>query len=370
MLLLTGDDMRTKLAKISSFQKKCILCVISVTLLLCLVLVFVLMGKGVFVGADREGPETSIGGFPVSRTVQDYNSDLGRGHNQSKVKENDDSIKWVKKSINTLQNDSRNSGLSQKDLNEPHWFVQENWKYGMPYDFLQACIQKEEVPVLHDMLGDAKYRPYWPIVALVIGKISRDVNSVPLIVEYIKRDDSDVLTSDMARIKMALVRNLGIIGGVTAKETLKWAATEDGAMAMLDKWIDEDIVIKTWKNRENAIRSFRGAALDGLSFLREEDSNKFIEGLYYKEVKKHQEKIETPFLSYLVDSMAIKDCLKEMDIDEWIETEMSGDFNVLIPYIQKYSPTIREKIEQNKDIMDKLKKGREEMAMRVKKKDK
>jgi len=224
-------------------------------------------------------------------------------------------------------------------LDDPREFIKANWQNGIPYDLLKGCIQKDEVPILYDLLKDSSYRPHWPMVARVIGLVSDDVNSVPVLVNYMRLNDCDSLSDHMFGLKVRTPIYYGIVGGDKAKEILLRAITEDGAKDLMKGWVGSERAHQQW---ERNIRRVRNAAYLGLAFLNEPDTNALIEQHYQRELAllptyTNWESCE--LFDGLVEAMVqiahIKDVGKEKAV---AVANAGGSRDILRPYYDRYIP--------------------------------
>jgi hypothetical protein len=98
----------------------------------------------------------------------------------------------------------------KSEYGDPRKFVTLKWHDGMSYDLTCRLITKDKLPMLYQMLNDKDYAPYWHNVARVIGYISNDSNSVPVLLSYFQRDDGSEVSSLVGKIwSIALIGKIG-----------------------------------------------------------------------------------------------------------------------------------------------------------------
>ncbi len=183
-----------------------------------------------------------------------------------------------------------------------------------PHVYIKTCVPQEKTGLLHEMLQDKKYQQHWPNVALVLSIISEDANSLPLIVEYVKRPDISIFVST----KLKPLMYLGRFKSPLAKEVLLAASTKDGAKELCKAWIDQISYDKEWINSpHDVIRFSQEMAIRGLPYLdNEESDNRLIE--IYETFKYGILTGEVPNvpLSTISQAMGIKDFVKDYGAEQ------------------------------------------------------
>lgn len=325
-------------------------------ILLCLVtLVFALLLVFFFFNKNRQDQPL------ILRSTQGgQNSPTNVGPN--KPGENN---KWITARKDLREQLSSNGNLRNEsyseNLDDPQVFVKQDWTRGMPYDIIQRHIQQEEIPQLHEMLSDTDYKDYWPIVATIIGKISSDPNSVPILVDYIKRDDCEYLSEEMIFLKTGLPRYLGWIGGEKAKEVLMGAVSQDGALVLVENWIGSRPILRLWPTRDRALQIIQYSIIHGLAYLDDPEATAMIKELHTEAVK-HYEATGTikRLLCGLIDARIKIACREELGEDRFFFLDRNIKSQDKFPeHIRlKYSPIEREVVERIRQINESYKQGK------------
>jgi hypothetical protein len=209
---------------------------------------------------------------------------------------------------------------------------------GMYCNRLKETIKKDQLPLLYELLANATYAPYWHNIARIIGYISDDPNSIPVLLTYFQRDDGSLVESVSGKIyTIALI---GKIGGEKADPILKKALTQEGVEELAKLWIDKG----EW-NRSNiltkdrVITSTQSAALQGLVFSGKKENWDIVEKLYneQKEISLKNGK-QTDIMSALVDAMTIKALIADNknDVESYFRIDSKVKFQALKPHSDKY----------------------------------
>jgi hypothetical protein len=211
---------------------------------------------------------------------------------------------------------------------------------GMPYNLVKERIKKDQLPLLYRLLDDEEYAPYWHNIARIIGYISDDTNSVPVLLQYFQRDDGSKVESIAGKIwSIALI---GKIGGATADAVLRKALTREGIEELAKSWINEE---KWSKGRaplgkDFAIRYTRNAAIQGLVYTGKPENWKLVEKLYneQKEISTKEQK-QTDMMAPLVDAMATKAFIADNnnEVEAYFRLDRQAGVGPLRPYLDKYS---------------------------------
>jgi hypothetical protein len=210
---------------------------------------------------------------------------------------------------------------------------------GMPYDMLKRAVKKDQLPLLYQLLADATYAPYWHNIARMIGYISDDPNSIPVLLAYFQRDDGSMVESIPGKIySIALI---GKIGSEKADPILKKALTKEGVEELTKSWINE----AKWKRSERLDKNYvitntQGAALRGLVFTGKKENWDFVEKLYneQKEISLKSGK-QTDIMAALVDAMIKKAYIADHnnDVESYFRIDNQVRSQTLRPYIYKYT---------------------------------
>ena len=107
---------------------------------------------------------------------------------------------------------------------------------GLNYNSINALLPKDKLPVLYGLLDDELYAPYWGNISTVIGNVSDDPNTVPILLNYFKRDDGEKL--NWMQGKIWTLAHIGKIGGDAADSILRKAITKEGARELAKDWLD------------------------------------------------------------------------------------------------------------------------------------
>jgi len=232
--------------------------------------------------------------------------------------------------------DGDETSFEQK-YRDPREFVK---REHIPYGLTHKLINKEQLPLLHKMLEDEKYAPYWHNIARVIGYISDDPNSVPILLNYFKRDDGSNVSSLAG--KMWSIAFIGKIGGEQADDILRQAYTRNGAAALAQNWLDKQQWPKReWKGKKDVINYITNAAIQGLVYSGKKQNIKIVEQLYKEEAAKVKKtKRPTKLCAYLVDAMAARAFIADHNdkCEAFFALTPQKQSKALRPYLRKYTP--------------------------------
>jgi hypothetical protein len=193
--------------------------------------------------------------------------------------------------------------------------------YAMPYSTTKQNVSKDQLPQLHKMLKDKKYAPYWHNIALIIGYISDDPNSVLVLLSFFQRDDSWNLDTDIKLSgKIQNLAYMGYIGGKPADVILRGCIGSNGAEELAKNWIDK--IYKTegpyFQRRENIINRIKYMALIGLAHTGTQDNTAFLTNLYENQhTYCESHKTRTEFFIALADAMAIQEYITINGIEKY-----------------------------------------------------
>ena len=181
----------------------------------------------------------------------------------------------------------------------------------MDYGIVRKTLKSDKLPLLYEMLNDKKYVDSWSIIAQIIGYVSKDPNSIPILLEYFQRDDSWSWESinlnnnnnsgfnknyakKRARIagKISTLGWMGIIGGEKANNILREAVTQEGAEKLAIAWIKKILIpdSSTFKSKSETINYIRQRAIIGLMYSQDSENISTIRKLYEIEEAKCREK--------------------------------------------------------------------------------
>jgi beta-lactamase regulating signal transducer with metallopeptidase domain len=210
---------------------------------------------------------------------------------------------------------------------------------GMLFEEARRLIAKDKLPVLHKMLEDEAYASCWHNVARLIGYVSNDTNSVPVLLRYFEREEGPKFDSiDSLSGKIWTLVFVGQIGGPVADSVLRQALTDEGAARLAKSWIDGQLVPNTpfWGDRNSVITYIRSCAATGLVLSRRQENIDIVKRLY-ADCKTGKE--NSPLLEqHLAESLAIHDFITENGLEAYLGLDVSGTamLEALRPYLKKY----------------------------------
>ncbi len=213
--------------------------------------------------------------------------------------------------------------------------------YAMPYSITSLNVRKGQVPVLHRMLRDKKYAPYWHNIAEIIGYISNDPNSVYALLDYFQRDDTWNLDTDIKLDgKIKSLSYVGYIGGEPASRILRSCAAIQGAEDLAKNWIDKKYIddIPDFQNKENVINQIRYSAMMGLVFTETNENSDFIKNIYEQErAYCEANKVKTRFFQDMVNVMALREYVSANGVEAYKNLLEDQKIDVLSQYADKYN---------------------------------
>lgn len=291
--------------------------------------------------------------FSLRKNVQVDDTNRGKIAQKISYKAERASQEMLKTKKDPLRKSQPIQWHSSGDLSDPRVYIKQDWT-DFSSDYIQQNINKEDLPLLHKMLENDKYRSYWPKISAIIGSISDDPKSVTLLVEYIKRDDCDYLSDDMLWQKFAVLMAVGQIGGKTAKDVLLDAITEQGAVDLTEDWITSKRIIEVFRSKDRAMEIFRSMGIHGLVLLGEPNTNDLIKQLY-EEAIIHYESTgsKVPLHGALVDARVNMAYIEDFGLEEFYKLH-PNDHTIKHSYRLKYSPTARKLGESAQKIRDEL----------------
>jgi hypothetical protein len=215
--------------------------------------------------------------------------------------------------------------------------IKREMRFGISYDLVKKTVPKDQLPVLYTLLDDEKYAPYWANIAKVIGLISDDPNSVPVLLKYLQRDDGKKVNDLIGKIWT--LAYTGKIGGDAADAILKKANTKEGAKELVKDWLDEQLWQEKDYDKEYVVGYIRNAALKGLIFTGKPENWKIIEDLYNqnKEITIKDGK-RTDIMGRLTEAMGTRDFIVDHnnDVEAYFRIEHDKLPGTMSKYIQKY----------------------------------
>ena len=210
---------------------------------------------------------------------------------------------------------------------------------GLDYDSINALLPKDKLPVLYRLLDDEQYAPYWSNISTVIGYVSDDPNTVPVLLNYFKRDDGEKVNYMIGKIWS--LAYIGKIGGKEADSILRKAITKEGAKELAKDWLDEQLWQDKGKyaNKDNVIIDIQHAAIIGLLFTTKKENWKIVEDLYNQDketsIKKGR---KTDIVSYLTEAMGLRDFLVDNnnDVKVYLRLEPMKQASAISGLYKKY----------------------------------
>ncbi|MBN1975146.1 MAG: carboxypeptidase regulatory-like domain-containing protein [Sedimentisphaerales bacterium] len=230
--------------------------------------------------------------------------------------------------------------ISNDKGSDPREFIKKNksrWMHSLPYIDVVNSIKPESLPQLYEMLKDSQYSHDWTAIAAMICFISNDQNSVNEIIKYVQRPKDLSFDSFNVIGKSKILCWLGLIKTNQVTNILKNALTSEGAHELTKNWIDKtEDYNDTIKTKEEILGLIRGSTAIGLVHSQYPTNIRLVEQLYEQEHAKCKEKrIFTELYRQLVDAMAIRDLIKDIGMEEYLNLQ-GTEHNKLSPYIRKY----------------------------------
>jgi hypothetical protein len=266
------------------------------------------------------------------------------------------------------------SDLFYSKFGDPREFIKLDWYEGMDYGMVKRTIKQDKLPLLHEMLKDANYSDSWEKISRLIGYLSKDPNSVTVLLDYFKRDDSWNWQSSETpgtvqwvkdngkcerklRGKITSLMFIGMIGGPQANLILRQAVTEQGEEKLSAAWIRDNFLPKpsAFVSKADMITGIRVEAIKGLVFSGDRENYEIVKKLYepgeatcksYRESHTFDESMANSSLLHqtLVESMGKHDYISEHSLEAYFE--LFGDNNnyddTIVPYEIKYCSLFEE----------------------------
>ncbi len=225
---------------------------------------------------------------------------------------------------------------------DPRQFVKMHGDQGFPYGMAKIYIWKDQLPMLHEMLEDANYAPHWPTVARLIGYVSDDPNSIPLLLNYLKKDDSNYFRTpgEVGNLlgKIWTPAYIGMIGGDQADTILREAVTSEGAAKLAENWIDGPLVGNNdrWSDKEEVLLYLRNAVLHGLVCTGKKENIELVKGMYFAKGADMERNIKMRM--YLLDAVTKSEYIGHHGREAFFELQGNSHklLGALQPYIMKY----------------------------------
>jgi hypothetical protein len=236
-------------------------------------------------------------------------------------------------------------------LSDPREFVKmEGHEGGFPYSLARTYIEKDQLPLLHKMLEDANYAPYWRNVARLIGYISDDPNSVPLLLSYFQKDDSYNFRS-MANLgnltgKIWSLALIGMIGGEQADVILRDALTAEGAARLAANWIDGKLVEdnSSWSDKNFVLSYIRNAAVHGLVYTGKQENIDIVRRMYFAGGADGE--TDSQMRMHLLEGVVIDDYIRHHGREAFFQLHGNKILEALDPYFIKYR-VYEEQVQKN-----------------------
>jgi hypothetical protein len=281
-------------------------------------------------------------------------ANISTGNVKSRLSESDQ-LSFVEDEILERAGGSVETALFEKRISDPRNFIKLKWAHGTEYKCAREVIGQDKLPILYDMLEDPNYARYWNNVAELIGYVSNDVNSVPVLLRYIQRDDTNAwdwksnARYNGYRMIMGKVRVLewiGKIGGNRADPILRDALTEEGAQRLTKAWIDSELPVLGKKGgRKEVIQLIRGRAAQGLIYSQKAENINLVKKCY-GQVHADYQASETIDCLYngIVSAIAEQAFIEDHDLESRFNLWGSGlEGNSLDSYVKKYHWYLQEK---------------------------
>ncbi|MHC4109888.1 MAG: hypothetical protein ACYSUY_02375 [Planctomycetota bacterium] len=204
------------------------------------------------------------------------------------------------------------------------------------YEEARRLISKDKLPLLHEMLEDKTYAPYRHNIAELIGYISDDPTSVPVLFRYFQSNESGNISSLF--IKPGAIKWIGKIGGDEADLILRKAVTEQGAVNLAE-WLDDKPWPRKGMKRKHVIGFIRQAAMTGLVLTGKAENIRLVEEIYEQELPSAiRTKKATMVFGGAIDALAIKDFIAENGLEAYLSLYGNNRLKKLRPYLRKYMP--------------------------------
>ncbi len=271
-------------------------------------------------------------------------------------------VEFIDSEVLQQADEALGEALFDIKYSDPRKFVKLKWHSGMPYKTARRLIKEDKLPLLYEMLEDKSYAPYWHKVARLIGYISDDPCSVPVLLQYFQRDDSwnwksVDRTTGIPRLmgKISVLAWIGKNRAGLADIILRQAVTEKSAEKLAADWIGDNLVqgSSTFKSKENVVALIRSSAAKGLVYSGKRENIEIVKKLYAQEDAYCRTNRKTTTLhNGLVEAMAIEDFIREKSLESFLNIENSNYLNVMIPYFTKYSWLLQDLEKKRKTEID------------------
>jgi hypothetical protein len=211
---------------------------------------------------------------------------------------------------------------------------------GVPYSLARSMYSSADLPELHAMLLDLKEEPAARMRAgIVIGYLSRDPSSIPVLLESVRRaDDLGAQRAAGSPLggeinwKVRALESVGLVGGDEASEILRQAITPEGAVELAKAWIDLPLP-GVAGGREQVIKEIRGRAAMGLVYTQVPRNVELVSEFYQR-----AEQDPSQNFGALAEAMARRDMIVQMGLEEMLlQTTGGRGRGAIAPYLSRYS---------------------------------
>jgi len=290
--------------------------------------------SGMHVGGPDTKPAGPFPEVPGTPTEEEMNSGPSPSHGDHITTE---SLEFLDKEIFKRANAEAARAAFLLKYSDPREYVKLTWRDYMPFNEARQLISKDKLPQLYEMLQDDAYAPYCTNVARLIGYISDDPNSVPIMLRYFERKEALPFTSiESLTGKIWSLALIGKIGGPLADATLREAVTENGAARLAKAWIDGQLVPDNsfWVDKHNVLIYIRTCAAKGLVFSRKPENIDIVKRMY-KDYKQDIQGNEE-FVLKLMEALAINDYIADHSgVDAYFGLNANNTLRALHPYIMQ-----------------------------------
>jgi hypothetical protein len=225
---------------------------------------------------------------------------------------------------------------ASEKLRDLETFIKYPWRNGEPlYGQSREFVTADSVPRLHMMLKDPAWASHWPTVAFVIGHISEDKASVPVLLDYIRRPEDPAMIKTReevyARIapKHRVLAWLGRIGGDEATTALRAALTRPGAKELVRAYESDPKVQMAWKG-DHLASIVRETASLGLIYTQTPENIALVEECYRRAIE-----APTPYC-FGAYSLSLNRVVKERGLDKVLLMDGGERMQLIEPFYKEY----------------------------------
>jgi hypothetical protein len=258
------------------------------------------------------------------------------GVNEKTLKHNvvDESFDFIDDKIIAKSDYSIDKAVFEMEYTDPRKFVKLKWRGGIPRETAIRIITKDKLSLLHEMLKDPDYAPYWHNVAMLICYISDNPASVPVLMDYFQRYDEQQ-SREYYPSKIGCIADIGRIAKKEANDLLRKAITNEGAVELSQAWIDKGKP-GDFMGRKEAIDHIRLCAMEGLIYTGIKENLELIESIYEKEYAIFKDTGElSDVLFDSAGALATRDYIEENGLDALRNLE-TGDGSKYLGIMDKY----------------------------------